>query len=179
NRNSMLNWASYHFGRMIVEGFIQRSVVEELLRSAAWVNGLWREDGPAQCKATIKSGIDAGMSDAQRDTNIPMVPMPRSTMLDMVAAVPDMREIALRDARARPARAALAQSQARNQRAGVAGLAGANRLRSRHLLASATSISSSTRKMRRIGMIASSKKRNGKRCRKSGDDRAQLQRANA
>jgi hypothetical protein len=74
NRNSMLNWASYHFGRMIVEGFIKRSVVEELLRSAAWVNGLWREDGPAQCRATIKSGIDAGMNDA-RDTNIHMVPM--------------------------------------------------------------------------------------------------------
>jgi hypothetical protein len=75
NRNSMLNWAGYHFGRMIVEGFIKRSVVEELLRSAAWVNGLWREDGAEQCKATIKSGIDAGMNDAQRDTNIHMVPM--------------------------------------------------------------------------------------------------------
>jgi hypothetical protein len=60
-RNRLLNWASYQFGRMIGEGVIARSTAEKLLRGAAQACGLWREDGAAQCMATIKSGIDAGM----------------------------------------------------------------------------------------------------------------------
>jgi hypothetical protein len=60
-RNDTLNWASYQFGRMIGEGVIQRDVAEQLLRGAAQACGLWREDGAAQCMATIRSGLDAGI----------------------------------------------------------------------------------------------------------------------
>jgi hypothetical protein len=67
NRNAMLNWAAFQFGRMIAEGVMRRDIAERLLRSCAAINGLWREDGAAQCMATIKSGLDAGMAQARRD----------------------------------------------------------------------------------------------------------------
>jgi hypothetical protein len=60
-RNKLLNWAAFRFGEMIAEGVIKRSVAEKLLVGAAKANGLWREDGAAQCGATIRSGIDAGL----------------------------------------------------------------------------------------------------------------------
>ena len=59
-RNKLLNWAAYRFGEMVAEGVIRRGIAERLLIGAAKANGLWREDGPAQCQATIRSGIDAG-----------------------------------------------------------------------------------------------------------------------
>ena len=62
-RNKLLNWAAFRFGEMIAEGVIARSVAERLLEGAAKANGLWREDGAAQCGATIRSGIDAGMQE--------------------------------------------------------------------------------------------------------------------
>jgi hypothetical protein len=67
NRNHLLNWTAYVFGWMLVEGFINtRRDAETLLRSGAHSNGLWRGvfDGPEKCKATIKSGLDAGTRDA-------------------------------------------------------------------------------------------------------------------
>jgi hypothetical protein len=60
-RNATLNWCAYQFGKMIAEGVIQRDVAEQLLREAAQACGLWREDGAAQCMATIRSGLDAGI----------------------------------------------------------------------------------------------------------------------
>ena len=80
NRNALLNWTAYIFGRILVEGFIKtRRDAEALLRSAAWINGLWREDGAAQCKATIKSGLDAGVR-AQREMTLSMGPIhPKSS----------------------------------------------------------------------------------------------------
>ena len=74
NRNALLNWTAYIFGRILVEGLIKtRRDAEWLLQSAARTNGLWRDDGPAQCKATIKSGLDAGVR-AQREWNCSMGP---------------------------------------------------------------------------------------------------------
>jgi hypothetical protein len=63
-RNHRLNTTAYIFGRMIVEGCIRtRKDAEWLLRSGAWINGLWHEDGAEQCRATMKSGLDAGIQD--------------------------------------------------------------------------------------------------------------------
>jgi hypothetical protein len=62
-RNKLLYWAACRFGEMIGEGVIQRAVAERLLEGAARSNGLWKDDGQAQCRATIHSGIDAGMQD--------------------------------------------------------------------------------------------------------------------
>jgi hypothetical protein len=59
-RNDLLNWAAFRLGEMCAEGVIQRTDAEVELRSAAVLNGLWRE-GREQCMATIKSGLDAGM----------------------------------------------------------------------------------------------------------------------
>ena len=64
-RNRLLNWASYQFGGMIAEGVIMRDAAEKLLRGAAQVCGLWREDGAVQCMATIKSGLVAGIRAGQ------------------------------------------------------------------------------------------------------------------
>src|SRR5262249_11936077 len=75
NRNALLNWTAYTFGRILVEGhFRTRRDAETLLRGAAWINGLWQEDGAEQCRATIKSGLDAGIR-AQRGTDCSMGPV--------------------------------------------------------------------------------------------------------
>ena len=75
NRNALLNWTAYTFGRILVEGFIKtRRDAEWLLRSGAWINGLWQEDGAEQCRATIKSGLDAGIR-AQRELILSMGPV--------------------------------------------------------------------------------------------------------
>jgi len=50
---------------MIFEGVIKPEIATLLLESSAKICGLWRDDGAAQCRATIKSGIAAGI----RDTN--------------------------------------------------------------------------------------------------------------
>jgi Bifunctional DNA primase/polymerase, N-terminal len=62
-RNELLNWGSYQFGLMIAEGRINPDIASLLLEGAAKVCGLWRDDGPSQCKATIRSGINAGIRD--------------------------------------------------------------------------------------------------------------------
>jgi hypothetical protein len=74
-RNDTLNWAAFRFSEMIAEGVIMRNAAEKLLRGAAQACGLWREDGAAQCLATIKSGIDAGImawGGVQRDLHGPL-----------------------------------------------------------------------------------------------------------
>jgi hypothetical protein len=63
-RNRLLHWASCRFGEMIFEGVIKPDVAVLLLESSAKLCGLWRDDGAAQCRATIKSGIAAGIRDA-------------------------------------------------------------------------------------------------------------------
>jgi hypothetical protein len=51
---------------MIAEGVIAQEVAEDLLVKAAKTNGLWREDGAAQCLATIRGGIGRGIREWQR-----------------------------------------------------------------------------------------------------------------
>jgi len=64
-RKRLLHWASCRFGEMVVEGVINPEIAMLLLESSAKLNGLWRDDGAAQCRATIKSGIAAGVRDAR------------------------------------------------------------------------------------------------------------------
>jgi hypothetical protein len=68
-RNRLLNWGAYQFGGIVAEGLINPAVAELLLEGAAKTCGLWRDDGPGQCKATIKSGLRAGVRDASERTN--------------------------------------------------------------------------------------------------------------
>lgn len=63
NRNALLHWSACRFGNMVGEGRMLRSVAEQLLVGGAKACGLWREDGEAQCRATIKSGLDAGIEE--------------------------------------------------------------------------------------------------------------------
>jgi hypothetical protein len=63
-RNRLLHWAACRFGEMIFEGVIRPEIATLLLESSAKICGLWRDDGAAQCRATIKSGIAAGIRDA-------------------------------------------------------------------------------------------------------------------
>ena len=72
SRNDVLNWAAYQFGLMVAEGVRQRGQVEAVLIGAAQACGLWREDGAARCKATIKSGLDAGMQSMGQMQDTPL-----------------------------------------------------------------------------------------------------------
>jgi hypothetical protein len=60
-RNTKLNVLSYNMGRLIVRGWIPRDRVETYLLNCCEANGLLADDGLAQCRATIASGINAGM----------------------------------------------------------------------------------------------------------------------
>jgi hypothetical protein len=68
-RNELLNWGAYQFGWIVAEGLIASDVAELLLENATKLYGLWHDDGPGQCKATIKSGLRAGIRDARERTN--------------------------------------------------------------------------------------------------------------
>jgi len=54
-------------GRQIARGWIARDRVEEFLLKACKANGLFKDDGDAQCRATIASGINAGMKRPYHD----------------------------------------------------------------------------------------------------------------
>jgi hypothetical protein len=62
-RNELLNWGAYQFGQIVSEGLINPDIASLLLEGAAKSCGLWHDDGPQQCRATIKSGIGAGIRD--------------------------------------------------------------------------------------------------------------------
>jgi hypothetical protein len=63
-RNELLNWASYRLGQVCAEGKLNPDIAALLLEGASKECGLWHDDGPQQCLATIKSGIGAGIRDA-------------------------------------------------------------------------------------------------------------------
>ena len=60
-RNIELNNAAFRMGTMIANDWIARDVVEAALIEAVQANGLVQEDGLAACRATLKSGLDAGL----------------------------------------------------------------------------------------------------------------------
>jgi hypothetical protein len=61
-RNNVLNGGAYRLGRMVARGWIDRDVVELRLREAALACGLTAEDGHRAVEATLRSGLNAGMS---------------------------------------------------------------------------------------------------------------------
>jgi hypothetical protein len=66
-RNHLLNVLAYKMGRLIVRGWIRRDQVEDYLLRACEANGLLAEDGLARCRATLASGIEAGMKRPYHD----------------------------------------------------------------------------------------------------------------
>jgi hypothetical protein len=60
-RNNELNRLAFKLGRLVVNGWIDIARVVRMLMLAAKSVGLVREDGEAQCHATIMSGLKAGM----------------------------------------------------------------------------------------------------------------------
>jgi len=67
DRNDTLNGVAYRLGRMIARGWITRDVVECALFAAADAAHLVRDDGAAAARATVKSGIEAGIKEPHED----------------------------------------------------------------------------------------------------------------
>ena len=61
-RNCELNFSSWKMGTMIARGWISQSEVEHVLYQAAECCALVRDTGPRSVKATIASGLNAGLS---------------------------------------------------------------------------------------------------------------------
>jgi len=60
-RNNMLNKLAFKMGGLVANGWIAEALVVKVLMRAAAECGLVREDGEAQCLATISSGLQAGL----------------------------------------------------------------------------------------------------------------------
>ena len=67
SRNTKLNALAYKMGRLIVRGWLPRERVESYLLKACEACGVLADDGLAQCRATIASGINAGMTRPYHD----------------------------------------------------------------------------------------------------------------
>lgn len=61
-RNAQLNVAAFNLGQLIGGGELHRSDVEHALEQAAEACGLVRDDGAASVRATIASGLTAGIA---------------------------------------------------------------------------------------------------------------------
>lgn len=79
NRNERLNAIAYRLGRMIARGWINRSDVEGALIGAMHANGAVADDGIEAARATLKSGIAAGMAEPHPDLAERDEPAPAST----------------------------------------------------------------------------------------------------
>jgi Bifunctional DNA primase/polymerase, N-terminal len=62
-RNIELNNAAIRIGHMVAAGWIGRATVEGRLFDAATACGLLKDDGAHHVRATIKSGLDAGVKE--------------------------------------------------------------------------------------------------------------------
>jgi hypothetical protein len=60
-RNTKLNGLAYSMGRLIARGWVTRERVEAMLLKGADQCGLVVDDGLRQCRATVDSGINAGL----------------------------------------------------------------------------------------------------------------------
>jgi hypothetical protein len=66
-RNAKLNALAYSMGRLIARGWIARANVESMLELASEQCNLVVDDGIAQVRATIASGLNAGSKRPYRD----------------------------------------------------------------------------------------------------------------
>jgi hypothetical protein len=71
NRNEKLNALAFRLGRMIARGGLSRTAVEGALLGAMFANGAVDDDGLETAKATLKSGIDAGIAEPHPDLTDP------------------------------------------------------------------------------------------------------------
>jgi predicted P-loop ATPase len=76
-RNQKLNAGAFGLGRMVARGWIDGTKVTEALQDAAAMCGLVKDDGVVAVRATIASGLAAGLKEPCRD--LPQNPSPRST----------------------------------------------------------------------------------------------------
>ena len=60
-RNEALNHAAWTLGHWVAAGALDQAAAEEVLYAAAEQNGLVADDGPRQCWATIRSGLNTGL----------------------------------------------------------------------------------------------------------------------
>lgn len=67
DRNNTLNAVSFRLGRMVARGWIERGEVEAALTAACDANGLVKDDGPRSVRATIASGLAAGIASPHDD----------------------------------------------------------------------------------------------------------------
>jgi hypothetical protein len=67
SRNNALNRAAFRLGGMVARTWLQRGAVEHDLLEAAHTNGLVTEDGVDKALATIRSGLDAGLTNPHPD----------------------------------------------------------------------------------------------------------------
>jgi Bifunctional DNA primase/polymerase, N-terminal/Virulence-associated protein E len=66
-RNDTLNAVAYRLGRMVARGWVGRQEVEFRLLAAAHACGLVGDDGEHCARATIKSGLAAGLTEPHPD----------------------------------------------------------------------------------------------------------------
>lgn len=74
NRNDTLNRAAFALGPLVVAGLLDRAEVEARLYAASVENGLVADDGERAVRATIRSGLDAGIRESRRLEIPPAVP---------------------------------------------------------------------------------------------------------
>ena len=70
-RNTMLNNAALKLGRKVAGGYLQQDDVEATLIDAAQQSGLVQEDGIEAVRATINSGLTAGLQEPQHPQDRP------------------------------------------------------------------------------------------------------------
>jgi hypothetical protein len=66
-RNHALNASAYRLGRMVARGWLERSRVVAALTDACRTNGLFKDDGANGVRATLASGLRAGMQNPHED----------------------------------------------------------------------------------------------------------------
>lgn len=64
-RNTTLNNAALKLGHKVASGYLQAAEVEAALMEAAQRSGLAQEDGPEAVRATIRSGLTAGLQEPE------------------------------------------------------------------------------------------------------------------
>jgi hypothetical protein len=67
SRNNELNHAAYEIGRIVGAGAYPENVAIDRLFDAALTNGYVQQDGESQTRATIASGLRAGIANARQD----------------------------------------------------------------------------------------------------------------
>lgn len=77
-RNTTLNNAALKLGHKVASGYLQAAEVEAALMEAAQRSGLAQEDGPEAVRATIRSGLTAGLQEPEHPQDRPdFRPAPR------------------------------------------------------------------------------------------------------